>query len=53
MSSGHLEVRQEEPHALTVLNVLDESREELQFKDRVTEMSLSSAHLVVVTATQV
>ena len=52
ISCGHLEVRQEEPHSLTVLNVTDDSREDLQFKDRVTEMSLSSDHLVVITATQ-
>jgi intraflagellar transport protein 80 len=29
-----------------------QAREDLQFKDRVTEMSLSSTHLVVVTSTQ-
>ena len=52
VSCAHLEVRQEEPNSLTVLNVLDDAREDLQFKDRVTEMSLSTSHLVVVTATQ-
>ena len=52
LSCGSLEVRQEDPHALTVINVMDDSREELQFKDCVTEMSLSTTHLVVVTATQ-
>jgi len=53
ISCGHLEVRQErETHALTVVNVNDDTREELQFKDRVTEMSLSADHLVVITATQ-
>lgn len=52
VTCGHLELRQEEPHTLTVLNVLDDSSEELQFKERVTEMSVSSTHLVVITATQ-
>jgi len=52
VSCAHLEVRQEEPHSLTVLNVSDDTREDLQFKDRVTEMSLSTTHLVVITSTQ-
>jgi len=52
ISCGHLEVRQEEAHSLTVINVTDDAREDLQFKDRVTEMSLSADHLVVITATQ-
>lgn len=52
VTCGHLEVRQEEPHSLTVLNVTDDAREDLQFKDRVTEMSLSTSHLVVITSTQ-
>ena len=52
VSCAHLEVRQEEPHSLTVLNVTDDTREDLQFKDRVTEMSLSATHLVVITSTQ-
>jgi intraflagellar transport protein 80 len=52
VSCGHLEVRQEEAHSLTVVNVTDDAREDLQFKDRVTEMSLSASHLLVITATQ-
>ena len=49
---GPLEVRQEEPASLRVLNVLDDSCEDLTFCDRVTEMSISRTHLVVLTATQ-
>ena len=49
---GPLEVRQEEPASLRVLNVLDDSCEDLTFRDRVTEMSISRTHLVVLTATQ-
>jgi intraflagellar transport protein 80 len=45
-------VKQTEATSLSVTNVLDETQEELQFKDRVTEMALSEHHLVVVTATQ-
>lgn len=52
LSCGPWEVRQEEPAALTVVNVVDETREDLTFKERVTEMSLSMTHLVVVTPTQ-
>ena len=37
---------------MTVVSVLDGQREALQFKDAVTELSLSAAHLIVVTATQ-
>ena len=36
---------------MTVVSVLDGQREELQFKDAVTELSLSATHLIVVTAT--
>ena len=52
VSCGRYEVRQEEPHCLTVLDVSSDAREDLQFKDAVTEMSLTPTHLVVVTATQ-
>ena len=52
VSCGHLEVRQEEPHCVTVINVNDDTKEDLQFKDRVTEMSLTAEKLVVLTATQ-
>jgi len=52
LSCGAWEVRQEEGASLAVINVLDDSREDLQFKDRVTEMSLSSHHLIVITASQ-
>jgi len=52
LSCGLLDVRQEEPAMLTVLNAMDDSRDDLTFKDRVTEMSLSTSHLVVITATQ-
>ena len=45
-------MKQTEATSLSVTNVLDETQEELQFKDRVTEMALSEHHLVVVTATQ-
>ena len=44
-------MKQTEATSLSVTNVLDETQEELQFKDRVTEMALSEHHLVVVTAT--
>ena len=50
--AGPWEVRQEEPASLTVLNVVEDTREDLTFKDRVAEMSLSMGHLVVMTATQ-
>ena len=52
LSCSPLEVKQTEATSLSVTNVLDETQEELQFKDRVTEMTLSEHHLVVVTATQ-
>ena len=52
VSCSPLEVKQTEPTSLSVTNVLEDTQEELQFKDRVTEMSLTANHLVVVTATQ-
>jgi len=52
LSCGPFEVRQEEPASLTVVNVVEDSSEDLTFKDRVTEMSLSTTHLVVITASQ-
>ena len=53
ISSGPWEARQTGVDTVTVTNVIDGHREDLTFKDRVTEMSLSTSHLIVVTATQV
>ena len=50
VSCGHLELWQDEPHSIAVLNVLEDRSEELQFKAGLTEMSVTLAVTPVVTA---
>ena len=50
--AGGWEARQTGVDSVTVVNAIDGHVEELHFKERVTEMSLSQSHLIVITATQ-
>ena len=53
LNNGNVEVVLDENNNVAVMDCLNEMNEELDFKDRVVEMSLQHNHLVVASTTQV
>ena len=53
LNCGNIEISLDEMNKINVVDCLNEMNDELDFKDRVVQMSLKHSHLIVATTTQV
>ena len=53
LNCGNIEISLDEMNKINVVDCLNEMNDELDFKDRVVQMSLKHSHLIVATTSQV